>query len=66
MWIECFEKDARFDGDEIESLVEQLVAHVRAMHEVPYPDEELRLWSRNFAEASLREDGPVERLRRPT
>ena len=35
MWIECFEKDARFDGAEIESLVEQFLAHVRAKHDVP-------------------------------
>lgn len=62
MWIECFEKDARFDGAEVDVLVEQLLAHVRAAHDVPYPDYELRLWGRNFAEASEREDGPVERL----
>ena len=63
MWIECFEKDARFDGAEIESLVKQLVTHVRATHDVPYPDEEIRLWAKNFAVASVREDGPVDRLR---
>ncbi|MDY0908771.1 GNAT family N-acetyltransferase [Microbacterium sp. CFBP9034] len=62
MWIECFDKDARFEGDEMESLVEQLVDHVRATHDVPYPDDEIRLAGRNFAEASVREDGPVERL----
>ena len=62
MWIECFENDTRFDGVEIESLVEQFVAHVRAVHDVPYPDEELQRWARNFAEASVREDGPVDRL----
>ena len=50
MWVECFEKDARFDGAETESLVEQLLAHVRANHDVPYPDEEIRLWARNFVE----------------
>lgn len=62
MWIECFEQDARFDGEEVGSLAEQFVAHVRAAHDVPYPDDELRLWARNFAEASVREDGPVDRL----
>jgi GNAT superfamily N-acetyltransferase len=62
MWIECFENDARFDGDDLESLVEQLVAHVFTTHDVPYPDAEVRLWARNFAEASARADGPTERL----
>lgn len=62
MWVECFEQDARFDGDELEPLVDEFLAHVRATHEVGYPDSELRLWARNFAEASVREDGPVDRL----
>ena len=62
MWVECFEEDARFEGDEIESLVGQLLAHVRDTHDSPYPDDEIRLWARNFAEASVREDGPVGRL----
>jgi hypothetical protein len=26
MWIECFKEDARFDGSEIESLVDELLA----------------------------------------
>ena len=62
MWVECFEKDARFDGDTAEPLIDELLAHVRATHDVPYPDDEIRLWARNFAEASVREDGPTERL----
>jgi GNAT superfamily N-acetyltransferase len=62
MWVECFEKDARFEGESSDILVEELLAHVRADHDVPYPDDEIRLWGRNFAEASAREDGPVERL----
>jgi GNAT superfamily N-acetyltransferase len=62
VWVECFQNDARFDGTDVESLAEQLLAHVRGTHDVPYLDEELRLWARNFAEASERADGPVERL----
>lgn len=62
MWIECFENDGRFEGDDREPLVEKLLTHVRAAHDVPYPDEELRLWAQNFADASVREDGPLERL----
>ncbi|MFH8253216.1 GNAT family N-acetyltransferase [Microbacterium sp. B2969] len=62
MWIECFEKDIRFDGADTQPLVDQFIAHVRATHDVPYPDAEMRLWARNFAEASVRENGPTERL----
>ncbi|MDW4573456.1 GNAT family N-acetyltransferase [Microbacterium sp. M3] len=62
MWIECFERDARFDGADAEALVEEFLAHVRAAHQVPYPEHEIRLWARNFADASAREDGPVERV----
>lgn len=62
MWVECFERDARFDGDAHDPLAEKLLEHVRATHDVPYPDDEIRLWARNFAEASVREDGPTQRL----
>ncbi len=62
MWVECFDKDARFDGDAVEPLVEKLLEHVRANHDTPYPDDEIRIWARNFAEASQRGVGPTERL----
>lgn len=62
MWIECFEDDARFEGEAAESLAEELLQHVRENHDVPLPDAEIRLWARNFAEASVREDGPTDRL----
>ncbi|MFG6502270.1 GNAT family N-acetyltransferase [Microbacterium sp. P05] len=62
MWVECFENDARFDGADVEVLVEQLLSHVRASHNVSYSDDEVRTWARNFADASLREDGAVEWL----
>lgn len=62
MRVECFEQDARYEGDDAEVLAEQLLAHVRENHDVPYPDDELRTWARNFADASVREDGPIERL----
>ncbi|TDN87739.1 GNAT family N-acetyltransferase [Microbacterium sp. BK668] len=62
MWIECFQSDERFEGTDADALVDEFVAHVRAAHDVPYPDDELALWARNFADASVREDGPTERL----
>lgn len=62
MWIECFQQDERFEGTDAEALAAELVAHVRANHEVPYSDDELRIWGINFAEASERENGPTERL----
>ncbi len=62
MWVECFENDVRFDGDTLEELLDRFLEHVRATHDVSYPDEELLVWARNFAEASVRADGPLERL----
>lgn len=62
MWVECFEKDARFDGDDAETLAQELLEHVRANHDVRYPDDEIRLWARNFADASVRASGPTERV----
>lgn len=62
MWIECPGNDERFEGDEAEPIVRRLLAHVRAAHDLPYTDDEITTWARNFVEASGREDGPVERL----
>jgi GNAT superfamily N-acetyltransferase len=64
MWIECPGGDERFEGDDADELVTRLLAHVRGAHEVPWSDEETATWARNFAEATHREDGPVERLPR--
>ncbi len=66
MWIGCFDGDVRLDAEgegdsSVETLVDRFVAHVRATHDVAYPDDELRIWARNFAEASVRADGPVGR-----
>lgn len=62
MWVECFEKDARFEGEVLDELVDDLTGHVLATHDVPYPIEEIRVWARNFAEASERANGPTERF----
>ncbi|MCM3695496.1 GNAT family N-acetyltransferase [Microbacterium oleivorans] len=62
MWIECFEGDERVEGADADALVEAMFGHIRAAHDVELPDDEIRLWARNFADASAREDGPVERL----
>ncbi|MFJ6653762.1 GNAT family N-acetyltransferase [Microbacterium sp. NPDC091313] len=61
MWIECFAQDERIDGDDADALVAQLLAHVRAAHEVPYSDDDIRAWARNFVEATERQTGPTER-----
>jgi GNAT superfamily N-acetyltransferase len=62
MWIECPGNDERFEGEEVEPVVAGLLAHVRAAHDLPYSDDEITTWARNFVEATGREDGPTERL----
>ncbi|WP_125132903.1 GNAT family N-acetyltransferase [Microbacterium sp. 10M-3C3] len=62
MWIECFAQDERVDGDDIDALIDDMLRHVRSAHDVPYHDDEVRAWARNFAEASRRQTGPTERL----
>ncbi len=62
MWIECFKGDERVEGSDADALVERMLAHIRSTHDVSYDDDEIRLWARNFGDASEREDGPVERL----
>lgn len=43
MWIECFKGDERIEGTDADALVEAMLRHVRARHEVSLPDEEIRL-----------------------
>ena len=57
MWIECFKGDERVEGADADALIEAVFGHIRAAHDVELPDGEIRLWARNFADASAREDG---------
>ena len=62
MWMKCFACDATIEGDEVEAVADRFVAHVRESHDRPYPEEALRNYARNYAEATVRLTGPTQRL----
>jgi len=62
MWMECFAGDARIEGDEVEVVADRFVAHARESHDWPYPEEALRTYARNYAEANVRLSGDTQRL----
>ncbi|MDX1511293.1 MAG: GNAT family N-acetyltransferase [Nitriliruptorales bacterium] len=58
MRLACFACGAPVEGDDVDDLGDQLLAHVRGSHDVPDGDQEIR----NYAEATQRLTGPSERL----
>lgn len=62
MWMECFAGDARIEGDDAEAIADRFVAHARESHDWPYPEEAIRNYARNYAEANVRLTGGTERL----
>lgn len=58
MKLDCFECGETIEAEELEAFGEALLAHARARHEWPYPDQAIR----NFAEATQRLTGGAERL----
>lgn len=64
MWMECFAGDARIEAGSIEAVADGFVEHANQSHDWPYPDEALRNYARNYAEANLRLTGDTERLDR--
>jgi len=62
MWMECFAGDAKITGDDVGAVVDRFVAHAREGHDWTYPEEALRNYARNYAEANVRLTGSTERL----
>lgn len=62
MWMECFGGDARIEGDSAEAVADRFVAHARESHDWPYPEEALRNYACNYAEANVRLTGDTQRL----
>lgn len=62
MWMECFAGDLTIEDDDAEVIADRFVAHARESHDWPYPEEALRNYARNFAEATVRLTGATERL----
>lgn len=62
MRVVCYGGCGTFEGDDLEVLADQFVAHVRAEHQTQYPEASLRTFVRNFVEAEERLTGSTERL----
>jgi GNAT superfamily N-acetyltransferase len=62
MQIRCFECDAPIEAASADLVVDAFVAHAREQHTWSYPEEALRNYARNFAEAIERQTGSTERL----
>lgn len=58
MDLDCFECGKRITSDHLAGLGNELVAHARAAHDWPYPEQGIR----NYAEATQRLTGRSERL----
>jgi GNAT superfamily N-acetyltransferase len=61
MKADCFECGQSIVGDDVDAVVDAFVAHGKANHEWPYPEEAVRNYARNFAEATQRLTGATER-----
>lgn len=55
--VDCFLCGAGVDGADTDALGDAFLAHVRAEHDLPYPDQAVR----NYAAATQRLTGPSER-----
>ena len=61
MWMECLAGDARIEGDDAEIVADNFVAHAAESHDWPFPEEVLRHYARNYAEANVRLTGDTRR-----
>ena len=62
MYVKCFSCDAVFESDDLDSLIDAVVAHGHQMHAWPYPEEVVRDYAQNYAEATVRLTGSTDRL----
>jgi len=62
MWMVCFAGDERIEGEDPDTIADRFVAHASESHDWTYPEESLRNYARNYAEANVRLTGSTERL----
>ena len=62
MKVKCFGCDASIEADGADDVVEAFVVHGQERHTWSYPEEALRNYARNYAEANERLTGGIERL----
>jgi GNAT superfamily N-acetyltransferase len=60
--IKCFACDALVEAADTDGVVEAFIVHVRTTHTKPYPEEALRNYARNYADATERLTGSAEPL----
>jgi GNAT superfamily N-acetyltransferase len=58
----CFGCDATIEAEDPEAIADAYIAHVAEVHEWSYPEEALRNYARNYAEARERITGSTEWL----
>jgi GNAT superfamily N-acetyltransferase len=58
MHLDCFECGATVEADDLADLSDRFLAHARASHDWPFPDQGIR----NYAEATQRLTGSSDRL----
>ena len=62
MKVKCFGCDASIEADEADEVVDAFVVHGQTAHTWSYPEEAIRNYARNCAEAGGRLTGSTERL----
>lgn len=62
MDVKCFGCEAMIEAGDLEALADAFLAHGKARHEWSYPEEAIRTYARNYAEATERVTGSTERL----
>jgi predicted small metal-binding protein len=60
--VECFGCGAAIEAGDAEAVADRFVDHARDSHDWSYPEEAIRNYARNYAEAVERLSGGVERL----
>jgi GNAT superfamily N-acetyltransferase len=60
--VKCFGCDALIDAESVVAVADAFVAHGRQIHNWSYPEEALRNYACNYAEATERLTGSTERL----
>ena len=62
MRAKCFACESVVEASDLDQVADAFVAHARESHSWTYPEEALRNYARNYAEAIVRVTGPTERL----